>query len=370
MTEIKKLKKILEAEDRKEKEQSPYLNRQLLSKIIKRMEKKYEKEGLSTPDYAAREKKAEKLKVITGSPKELLLSKKPIVRFLISIYMLSSPISYYLLTFLEKILGKSLEKDLKASGMMYSQKQYLALTMSLVFILWVSFLIPLTALTLLFHFSLFYLLLSAILIPLLAFSIAFLLPSTRASKIANEIDKELPFALRHMSIQIRAGVGIYNSMESIAVSDYGYLSKGFKFVLSNIQKGMPTEEALESWAYMTRSEALQRVISHIVRALRTGGNLSDIMLSISEDISFERRMKISDFAEKLNLMALFLMMVAIVVPVMVGILTAIASMPSLSSYVNVFSIFSLTFLQLLYFLISPSLILLFLYFIKISDPGA
>ena len=197
---------------------------------------------------------------------------------------------------------------------------------------------------------------------------ALMLPASRANKIANAIDKELPFALRHMSIEIRAGVGIFKTMESIATSNYGALSDGFREVLFNIEKGMPTEVALEKWAEKTRSEGLRRMISHLVRALRTGGNLSDIMVTIAEDVSFERRMKIADFAEKLNLLALFLMMTAVVFPVMITILTSIGSAPSIKQYLSVFSVFNQTFLALVYFVICPAALLMFMYFIKASDP--
>ena len=131
---------------------------------------------------------------------------------------------------------------------------------------------------------------------------------------------------------------------------------------------MPTEVALEKWAEKTRSEGLRRMISHLVRALRTGGNLSDIMVTIAEDVSFERRMKIADFAEKLNLLALFLMMTAVVFPVMITILTSIGSAPSIKQYLSVFSVFNQTFLALVYFVICPAALLMFMYFIKASDP--
>jgi len=208
-----------------------------------------------------------------------------------------------------------------------------------------------------------------IFLPSLALTIAFLIPDSKAKKIAQEIDKQLPFALRHMSIEIRAGVGIYKTMQSIASSGYGPLSEGFQWVLHQIEKGVSTEEALEAWTNMTKSESLSRVTSHIIRALRTGGNLSVIMVTIAEDVSFERKMKIADFAEKLNLLGLFLMFATVVGPVMLTILTTIASSPTISQYLGMFSFFTIEFLMLTYFVLVPAAVGLFIYFIKSSDPG-
>jgi len=158
-------------------------------------------------------------------------------------------------------------------------------------------------------------------------------------------------------------------MRSIADSDYGELSIGFQKILSEISKGTPTEDALENWAELTGSEAVKRVMSHIVRALKTGGNLSDIMVTIAEDVSFERKMKIADFAEKLNLLGLFLMFATVVGPVMLTILTTIASSPTISQYLGMFSFFTIEFLMLTYFVLVPAAVGLFIYFIKSSDPG-
>jgi flagellar protein FlaJ len=157
-------------------------------------------------------------------------------------------------------------------------------------------------------------------------------------------------------------------MESIASSDYGALSDGFRTVLFNIEKGVPTEDALDLWGERTRSEGLRRMVSHLVRAMKTGGNLSDIMITIAEDVSFERRMKIADFAEKLNLMSLFLMMVAVILPVLITILAVIGSSPSIKQYMSTFSLFNIDFLMLMYFVLCPALLLMFIYFIKASDP--
>jgi pilus assembly protein TadC len=94
------------------------------------------------------------------------------------------------------------------------------------------------------------------------------------------------------------------------------------------------------------------------------------MITIAEDVSFEQRMKIGDFAEKLNLMGLFLMMVAVVFPVMFTILTTIGSSPAIKQYMAMFAMFTPAFLTIIYFVICPALLFIFMYFIKASDPGA
>jgi flagellar protein FlaJ len=332
------------------------------------------KEGTFTPEKATKlremiEYGPKAIKVSGGSPKELVLFESPIVRFFGKFYMmLQSPIQS-LSNVLYKYIGSKVETDLESADMKYSVEQYLTLVMSATVLVWLVLLALMFILVIAASFDILIAVLSLLLAPFVCFAIALMIPSSRASKLAVEIDRELPFALRHMSIEIRAGVGIFKTMESIASADYGALSDGFRNVLLNIEKGVPTEDALELWEEKTKSEGLKRMISHLVRAMRTGGNLSDIMITIAEDVAFERRMKIADFAEKLNLLSLFLMMVAIILPVLITILTVIGSSPSIQQYMSAFSFFNTSFLMMVYFVICPALLFIFMYFIKSADPG-
>lgn len=307
---------------------------------------------------------------IKPTPKDLAFFESPMVRIFGKFYVaLEAPLSK-ISALLYKQFGRKLESDLAAADMNFTVEQYISLALSaaiLGMLCVLGFLFFLFSIT---SFNVALLILITMLVPFGIVGVAFIIPANKAKKIAREIDKELPFALRHMSIEIRAGIGIFKTMELIEVSGYGYLSKGFGEVLSNIEKGMSTEDALEKWMEKSRSEGLNRMISHLVRALRTGGNLSEIMVTIAEDVSFERRMRIADFAEKLNLMGLFLMMGAVVFPVLLTIMTTIGSSPAIKQYMTVFAMFNPTFLAITYFVICPIFLVIFIYLIKASDPGA
>lgn len=351
------------------------VDREAISKIVERMKSKYVKEGVMKGEEEERSRirmlmAGEREKIgVDVSAKELTLYESPIVRTLGKLYLvLESPISA-ITRIVRSRAGRGLELDLLASGMRYSVEQYISLCLTAGILTGIIALVLAAVLVSAGRLPLLYGILAVMLVPLVIMFVAFTMPNGKAKKIGSRIDKELPFALRHMSIEIRAGVGIYKTMDSIATSGYGPLSDGFKWVLSQIEKGVPTEEALEAWAERTRSDAVNRVVSHLVRALRTGGNLSEVMVTIAEDVSFERRAKIADFAEKMNLLGLFLMMFTVVFPVMITILTTIASSPSISQYLGLFSFFTPTFLMLIYFVIVPAMVGIFIYYIRSSDPG-
>ncbi len=159
-------------------------------------------------------------------------------------------------------------------------------------------------------------------------------PGLKASDRAAEIDRELPFALRQMATQMKAGVSFQKAMASVANSNYGPLSAEFNRAIADMNAGKPTERSLVDLTERTKSKGLRQAILQIVRSLKTGGAMSDIIAAIASDVAFETRMKIRDFTEQLNIISVVFTMVAIVAPVVITILAAITQLPLLGGSLN------------------------------------
>ncbi|MFH1443344.1 MAG: type II secretion system F family protein [Candidatus Micrarchaeota archaeon] len=157
--------------------------------------------------------------------------------------------------------------------------------------------------------------------------IGFIYPSAMANERASKLNRELPFALRQLATQVKAGVSFHKAMNSIVNSRYGALSEEFKKVLNDIDKGSSTEQALLKLAARTKSRGLKKAIVQILRALKSGGNLSETITAIADDVSFELRMKVRDFTEKLNFISVIYIMIGVVGPVVMVILSSIAQLP-------------------------------------------
>ena len=69
------------------------------------------------------------------------------------------------------------------------------------------------------------------------------------------------------------------------MADYGELSEEFSRTINEIEEGTDTKLALRHMALRTQSKALRNSLIHVIRALRTGGNLSVIMNDIADDVS-------------------------------------------------------------------------------------
>ncbi len=136
----------------------------------------------------------------------------------------------------------------------------------------------------------------------------------------NDLNLELPYALRHMSTELRSGKGLYDTLLSISNSDYGSLSQEFKRVLEEIKYGASNEKSLLNMADRVKSEGLSRTVQQIIGTLRVGGNLASSLNIIAEDISFDMQIKLKEYSQKLNSFILIYTFIAILGPVILLIM--------------------------------------------------
>ena len=74
-------------------------------------------------------------------------------------------------------------------------------------------------------------------------------PQIKEKNSYTDLNQELPYALRHMSIELKSGKGLHDTMLTIKNSDYGSLSKEFTRVLEEIKFGKQTEESLQEMSH-------------------------------------------------------------------------------------------------------------------------
>lgn len=159
----------------------------------------------------------------------------------------------------------------------------------------------------------------------LFFLYLFYIPKIKKQKNMVLFSNELPYALRQLATELKSGKSLFNSLESIVESDYGVLSLEFSRVLEEIKYGETAEDSFIHLENRIGSEALSRVISEILSTIRVGGNLAKSLSIISEDINFEMRMKLKDYAQRLNAFIMIYTFIVILAPVVLLTLLLAAS---------------------------------------------
>lgn len=186
-------------------------------------------------------------------------------------------------------------------------------------------------------------------------------PQIKEKNSYSDLNQELPYALRHMSIELKSGKGLHDTMLTIKNSDYGSLSKEFTRVLEEIKFGKQTEESLQEMSHRVNSEGLNRTIHQIIGTLRVGGNLANSLDIIAKDISFETQIKLKEYSQKLNSFILIYTFIAILAPVIILIMLMAGS-------TVMGDVISGNLLILIYSLFFPLVIMLMGIFIKKLEP--
>ncbi|MEM1804957.1 MAG: type II secretion system F family protein [Nanopusillaceae archaeon] len=143
-----------------------------------------------------------------------------------------------------------------------------------------------------------------------------LFPSFLVSRKVRDVEKNLPHVLRHLLIELRGGVSLYNALLSISSQDYGILSKEFKEAVKKISSGYSEIQVLEELTLKIPSQKFRKVMWQIINSLRSGVEISDVLKDIVNNIVNEQRAEIREYASSLNPIALSFMMFCIIFPTM------------------------------------------------------
>ena len=140
-------------------------------------------------------------------------------------------------------------------------------------------------------------------------------PQMKEQRSYSDLNQELPYALRHMGIELKAGRGLHDALITIRDANYGSLSHEFTRVLEEIKFGKSTEDSLLEMSHRIKSDGLSRAIHQIVGTLRVGGNLAGSLEIIASDISFDMQIKLKEYSQRLNSFILIYTFIAILAPV-------------------------------------------------------
>lgn len=138
-------------------------------------------------------------------------------------------------------------------------------------------------------------------------------PKTKITKIQREISKEIVFAGRFLIIELESGVPIYEAFTNLA-KNYETMGKYFSEVIQRVDLGTPVEEALNEAVQLAPSNDLRRIFWQILNSLKTGSEVSDALASVFDQIVREQQISVKEYGRKLNPMAMFYMMIAIIIP--------------------------------------------------------
>ncbi|MBL7055031.1 type II secretion system F family protein [Candidatus Woesearchaeota archaeon] len=138
-------------------------------------------------------------------------------------------------------------------------------------------------------------------------------PDIKIEKKEKEISKEIVFAGRYLIIELESGVALYNALVNIS-KNYESIGKYFKEITDKVDLGTPLEEALNEAVEFIPSDDFRRILWQILNSLRTGSDVGQSLNAVIEQIVKEQTIKVNTYGRKLNPLAMFYMIIAIILP--------------------------------------------------------
>ncbi|MCK4968152.1 MAG: type II secretion system F family protein [Candidatus Aenigmarchaeota archaeon] len=162
-------------------------------------------------------------------------------------------------------------------------------------------------------FIMFFSILGSPFVFLLMFYSALYQPKISTLKRARNIDSELPYALRHLLIQIKSGVPLYQALVTVT-KGYGAASIEFEYIIKDINGGKSQTEAIEDSIVKNPSLSYRRSFWQLLNAIKTGTDLQKPLENIVKEILKGQLLSIKKYGQELNPWTLMYMMFAVIMP--------------------------------------------------------
>jgi len=135
----------------------------------------------------------------------------------------------------------------------------------------------------------------------------------RIERIKGQINQEIIFAGRFLIIELESGVPLYNAFKNIA-KNYQIIGPYFGEIIEKVDLGTTLEDSLNEAITLTPSANLRKVLWQLLNSMKTGSDVTNSLSIVVDQIVREQQIKVKEYGRKLNPIAMFYMMVAVIVP--------------------------------------------------------
>ncbi|HDI02860.1 MAG TPA: hypothetical protein ENF95_01860 [Candidatus Aenigmarchaeota archaeon] len=147
----------------------------------------------------------------------------------------------------------------------------------------------------------------------ISFYFIILYPKVIVRRRTKQLEKNLLFALRHMLIEIKSGIPLFDSLVGVSTG-YGELSKEFMKIVKEINAGKSQIEALNMASERNPSLYFRRALWQIVNAIKAGSDIADTLEVITDNLAEEQLNQIKSYGQELNPWTMLYMIIGVIAP--------------------------------------------------------
>jgi len=147
----------------------------------------------------------------------------------------------------------------------------------------------------------------------LLFNYLIKVPDVKVRQKENGIQREIVFATRFLMIEIESGVPVYNAFINVS-NVYPVIGSYFKAIIDQIDMGTSMEDAINETLELVPSSNLRKILWQILNSIKTGADVTRALNSVLDQIINEQKIEVEEYGRKLNPLAMFYMLMAVIAP--------------------------------------------------------
>ncbi|MBD3204555.1 hypothetical protein GF327_09770 [Candidatus Woesearchaeota archaeon] len=141
----------------------------------------------------------------------------------------------------------------------------------------------------------------------------FQIPTVKINKVKRMINREIIFAGRFLIVELESGVPLYNAIKNVS-KNFQVVGAYFQEIVEKVRFGTTLEEAINEAVDQVPSESLRRILWQMSNSISTGSDVVKPLRNVISTLVKEQQIEISEYGRKLNPLAMFYMLIAVVVP--------------------------------------------------------
>lgn len=138
-------------------------------------------------------------------------------------------------------------------------------------------------------------------------------PSIKTKRRTRRLERDLPYALRDVLIEIKSGIPLYNAMKTVT-DGYGEASEEFSMIVKDVDGGKSMVKAIEESIVRNPSEQYRRAMWQINNSIKSGTDVSITLESVVDSIIQDQKIQIKKYGKELNPYILVYLLIAVVGP--------------------------------------------------------
>ncbi len=208
---------------------------------------------------------------------------------------------------------KNLDSRLEQAGIEKTKEEFVKEILMTSFFFTMTIFFIFMGLSSLFRINIIYILLLCIPLYIMIYLYLTKYPEVRMMRINREITREIVYAGRFLIVELEAGVSVYKALKTCG-ENYKIIGKYFNEIVRKVDFGSSLDKALGDAIRETPSTNLRRVLWQLLNSLKTGADVAGSLNAIIDQITKEQMIEVKEYGRRLNPLAMFYMIIAIILP--------------------------------------------------------